>query len=132
MHIAMYACTKFQSVWRTSDFVTKFAQKNMNKKKLSKTPVNTKPKKFGCKSMTWLVNKQCKEFTRIFVLTWWKNYEKRFLNQYLKVCMGTKQGFLKKKSGSLHRRLFWSYKALDFCSLVATSNVLICSIILWT
>ena len=63
MHIAMYAYTKFSSVWR------KFAQKNMNKKKSSKTPVNTKPKKSGCKSMTWLVNKQCKEFTRVFVLT---------------------------------------------------------------
>ena len=59
----MYAYTKFSSVWR------KFAQKNMNKKKSSKTPVNTKPKTFGCKSMTRLFNKLCKEFTRIFVLT---------------------------------------------------------------
>ena len=28
----MYACTKFQLIWRTSDFGTKFAQKNLIKK----------------------------------------------------------------------------------------------------
>ena len=26
----MYPCTKFQLIWRTSDFGTKFAQKNMS------------------------------------------------------------------------------------------------------
>ena len=26
----MYRCTKFQLIWRTSDFGTKFAPKNMN------------------------------------------------------------------------------------------------------
>ena len=28
----MYPCKKFQSIWRTSDFETKFAQKNMTDK----------------------------------------------------------------------------------------------------
>ena len=32
----MYLCTKFQLIWRTSDFVTKFAQKNMNEKNFEK------------------------------------------------------------------------------------------------
>ena len=34
-HIAMYACTKFQLIWRTSDFGTKFP-KNMNDKNVEK------------------------------------------------------------------------------------------------
>ena len=33
-HIAMYPCTKFQLIWRTWDFGTKFAQKNMNDKNI--------------------------------------------------------------------------------------------------
>ena len=33
----MYLCTKFKSIWRTSDFGTKFGKKNMNGKKFGKT-----------------------------------------------------------------------------------------------
>ena len=36
----MYACPKFQLIWRTSDFGTKIAQKNMNDKHFGK--INTK------------------------------------------------------------------------------------------
>ena len=32
----MYPCTKFQSIWRTLDFETKFAQKNMTGKHFEK------------------------------------------------------------------------------------------------
>ena len=32
----MYPCTKFQLIWRTPDFGTKFAQKNMNGKNFEK------------------------------------------------------------------------------------------------
>ena len=32
----MYACPKFQLIWRASDFVTKLAQKNMNGKHFEK------------------------------------------------------------------------------------------------
>ena len=32
----MYPCTKFQLIWRTSDFGTESAQKNMNDKILGK------------------------------------------------------------------------------------------------
>ena len=32
----MYACTKFQLIWRTSDYRTKFIQKNMNGKNFEK------------------------------------------------------------------------------------------------
>ena len=32
----MYPCTKFQLIWRTSDFGTKLVQKNMNDKKFAK------------------------------------------------------------------------------------------------
>ena len=32
----MYACTKFQLIWRTSDYRTKFTQKNMNGKNFEK------------------------------------------------------------------------------------------------
>ena len=32
----MYPSTKFQLIWRTSDFGTKFAQKNMNNKNFEK------------------------------------------------------------------------------------------------
>ena len=39
----MYACPKFQLIWRTSDFVTKLAQKNMNGKHFEK--INIKFKK---------------------------------------------------------------------------------------
>ena len=35
----MYSCTKFQVIWRTSDFGTKFAQQNMNKKFFEKINV---------------------------------------------------------------------------------------------
>ena len=31
-HIAMYPCTKFQLIWRTSDFGTKFAEKKISEK----------------------------------------------------------------------------------------------------
>ena len=31
-HITMCACIKFQLIWRTLDFGTKFAHKNMNDK----------------------------------------------------------------------------------------------------
>ena len=37
----MYRCTKFQSIRRTSDFVTKFAQKNMNEKNFQKLNIKT-------------------------------------------------------------------------------------------
>ena len=36
----MYACTKFELIWRTSDFGTKFAQKNMNDKNFEKTNIS--------------------------------------------------------------------------------------------
>ena len=36
----MYACTKFQSIWRTSDFGTKFAKK-MNDKNFEKINIKT-------------------------------------------------------------------------------------------
>ena len=32
----MYPCTKFQLIWRTSDFGTKFAQKNVSDKNFGK------------------------------------------------------------------------------------------------
>ena len=32
----MYPSTKFQSIWRTSDFETKFAQRNMTDKNYEK------------------------------------------------------------------------------------------------
>ena len=32
----MYPCTKFQLIWRTSDFGTNFAQENMNNKNFGK------------------------------------------------------------------------------------------------
>ena len=32
----MYPCTKFQSIWRTSDLGTKLPQKVMNDKKIEK------------------------------------------------------------------------------------------------
>ena len=35
----MYACTKFQLIWRTSDFWTKFAQKNLIKKNFEKVNI---------------------------------------------------------------------------------------------
>ena len=35
----MNPCTKFQSIWRTSDFETKFAQKNMTDKSFEKINV---------------------------------------------------------------------------------------------
>ena len=39
----MYPCIKFQLTWRTSDFGTKFAPKNMSeKKKLKKLTLNSK------------------------------------------------------------------------------------------
>ena len=31
-HIAMYACTKFQLIWATSDFGIKIAKKNIDEK----------------------------------------------------------------------------------------------------
>ena len=35
----MYHCTKFELIWRTSDFRTKFAQKNMNDKNFGKIKI---------------------------------------------------------------------------------------------
>ena len=35
----MCPCTKFQLIWRTSDFGTKFAQKNMNNKNFGKADI---------------------------------------------------------------------------------------------
>ena len=35
----MYPCSKSQLIWRTSDFGTKFAQKNVNEKKIGKTNI---------------------------------------------------------------------------------------------
>ena len=35
----MCPCTKFQLIWRTSDFGTKFAQKNVNNKNFGKTNI---------------------------------------------------------------------------------------------
>ena len=32
----MYTCIKFQLIWRTSDFKTKFAQKNVSEKNFGK------------------------------------------------------------------------------------------------
>ena len=34
--ITMYPCTEFHLIWRTSDFGTKFAPKNMNDKNFEK------------------------------------------------------------------------------------------------
>ena len=39
--IVMYSCTKFQSFSRTSDFGTKFAEKNMNDKNFEKINIKT-------------------------------------------------------------------------------------------
>ena len=39
----MHSCTKFQSIWRASDFQTKFAPKYMNDKNFEK--INSKFKK---------------------------------------------------------------------------------------
>ena len=41
----MYRCTKFQLIWRTSDFGTKFAPKNMNGWNFEKINVKNFPKK---------------------------------------------------------------------------------------
>ena len=38
----MYPCTKFQLIWRTSDFGTKFAQINVNDKNLGKINIKIK------------------------------------------------------------------------------------------
>ena len=38
----MYPGTKFQLIWRTSDFGTKFAPKNMNEKKFLKINIKFK------------------------------------------------------------------------------------------
>ena len=35
----MHPCTKFQLVWRTSDFGTDFAQKNINDKNFGKIKI---------------------------------------------------------------------------------------------
>ena len=35
----MYPCTKFQLIWRTSDFGTKFAQKNVSDKNFGKVNI---------------------------------------------------------------------------------------------
>ena len=35
-HIAMYPCTKFQLIWRTSDVGTKVSQQIMNSKNFEK------------------------------------------------------------------------------------------------
>ena len=35
----MYPCTKFQLMWKTSDFKTKFAQKNMTDKNFEKISI---------------------------------------------------------------------------------------------
>ena len=32
----MYSCTKFQLIWKTSDFWTKFAQKNVSDRNFEK------------------------------------------------------------------------------------------------
>ena len=37
----MYTCTKFQSIWRTSDFGTKFVLKNMNDKNFEKINIKS-------------------------------------------------------------------------------------------
>ena len=55
----MYLCTKFQLIWRTSDFGTIFAQKNVSDKNFEKMNIKfeirilaheLEPKKLG----TWL------------------------------------------------------------------------------
>ena len=38
-HVAMYPCTKFQSIWKTSNFGTKFIQKNMSDKYFEKISI---------------------------------------------------------------------------------------------
>ena len=38
----MYPSTKFQLIWRTSDFGTKFAKKNVNEKIFKKLILNSK------------------------------------------------------------------------------------------
>ena len=38
----MYPCTKFQLIWRTSDFGTEFVQKNTNDKNFGKIKINSK------------------------------------------------------------------------------------------
>ena len=36
----MYPCNKLQLIWRTADFATKFAQKNMNDKNFEKINIH--------------------------------------------------------------------------------------------
>ena len=38
----LYPCIKFQLIWRTSNFGTKFAQKYVNDKNFGKTNINSK------------------------------------------------------------------------------------------
>ena len=40
-HIGIYTCPKFQLIWRTFDFGTKFVQRNMKEKKIGKININT-------------------------------------------------------------------------------------------
>ena len=44
----MYPCTKFQLIWRTSDFGTKFAQKNVNNKNFGKINIKFKIRIWQC------------------------------------------------------------------------------------
>ena len=44
----MYPCTKLQLILRTSDFGTKFAQKNVNNKIFGKKPIKFKRKIQKC------------------------------------------------------------------------------------
>ena len=47
----MYPCTKFQLIWRTSDFETKFAPKNMNDKNLRKINIKSEIEIQQCTSV---------------------------------------------------------------------------------
>ena len=44
----MYPCTKFQSIWKTSNFGTKFIQKNMSDKYFEKISIKFEIKIWQC------------------------------------------------------------------------------------
>ena len=48
----MYPCTKFQFIWRTSDFQTKVAEKNMNDKNFEKRNIKFEIRTYQCMSVS--------------------------------------------------------------------------------
>ena len=51
-HLAMYRCTKFQLIWRTSDFGNKFAQKNVSDKNFGKINIKYEMRIEQCTSVS--------------------------------------------------------------------------------